>query len=100
MACETEQGQRYDCMGLPVTCDSDEALKWFNKSLAALSSRHESPMPMCTRACELDKSLVLAHCLVVRYLVASGEKNRILLVCTCISFNACRARCGSLISRK
>ncbi len=45
-----------------MTCCSDEARDQYNKSLAALVSRHETPMPMCDRACELDSSLVLVHC--------------------------------------
>ena len=62
----SEGKQRCDCMGLTLTCSSDEALEWYNKSLAAFATVQESPLPLITKACELDSSMVLAHCFLVR----------------------------------
>ena len=54
-----------DCMDLPVTCSCDEALQWYNKSLAALVTFLESPLHLVAKACELDHGMPLAHCLAV-----------------------------------
>ncbi len=54
-----------DCAGLSMTCSSDEALQWYNSSLTAFATLRESPLPLVTKASELDPSMPLAHCLTV-----------------------------------
>ena len=65
--------QRYDCVGLPLTCSCDEALRLYNKALFAYLSQRESPLPYISKACELDNTLVLAHCLLGNYWLYSHK---------------------------
>ena len=66
-------GQLYDCMGLPLTCASEEALELHNKALLAYVSLRESPAPYANKALELDPTLILAHCLLVRMQILSSS---------------------------
>lgn len=52
-----------DFMGLPVTCSSAEALCHYNEGLRMLLRAEEGSVRRLQTACELDASLVLAHCL-------------------------------------
>ena len=62
----TVQGRRCDCMGLPLTCGNDEALGWYNKAIVAYFTLRENPVLPADKACELDDTLLLAHCFLVR----------------------------------
>ena len=58
--------QLCDCMGLPLTCASEEALELHNKALLAYVSLRESLVPYASKALELDPTLILEHCMLVR----------------------------------
>ena len=67
--------QLCDCMGLPLTCASEEALELYHKALLALASVRESPVPYANKALELDPTLILEHCMLVR-VNSSGVHNQ------------------------
>lgn len=54
-----------DCVGLPVTCSSHEALEVLDRMLVAAVSFREFPLPLARRALEIDPDLALAHCMLV-----------------------------------
>ena len=54
-----------DSTGYGLTCDSDEALAWFNKAIFAYTTVRENGVPLFNKCLELDNSIVLAHCVLV-----------------------------------
>ena len=54
-----------DCMGLPVTCASEEALRLYNEMLLVDISLWESALPLVRAVLELEPRFVLAHCVLV-----------------------------------
>ena len=55
-----------DITGYPLTCRSETALQSFNEGALAYISFKENGLPFVKKALELDDSIVLAHCLMVR----------------------------------
>ena len=55
-----------DITGYPLTCRSEAALQSFNEGVLAYISFRENGLPYLNKALELDDSIVLAHCLLVR----------------------------------
>ena len=55
-----------DLTGYPVTCSDEKALKSFNDGALAVITLRENGFPMLQKALELDNSLVVAHCIIVR----------------------------------
>jgi hypothetical protein len=56
---------RIDLTGYGLTCDSDEALNWFNKAVFAYTTVRENGVPFFNKALELNSSTLLAHCVLV-----------------------------------
>ena len=54
-----------DCMGLPVTCSSEEALRLYNEMLLVYISLRESALPLARAVLELEPRFALAHCVLV-----------------------------------
>ena len=71
-----------DLMGLPVTCNSEEALDYYNKALVAYLSLRESPLPYVSKAYELDSTFMMAHCFMVSEI--SQLKCNLLEVTVCL----------------
>lgn len=60
-----QKKRRYDCMGLPLTCSSDLALDMYDKAIYALTTLDTRLLRYANKALELDRSLVLANCMMV-----------------------------------
>ena len=56
---------RRDCMGLPVTCSREDALRSFDQALMAYFTMRERPAGYLEQACR-DPTFALAHCFSVR----------------------------------
>jgi hypothetical protein len=54
-----------DLTGYRLTCGSDKALKSFNDGAFAIITLRDNGFPMIVKAAELDKSIVIAHCIIV-----------------------------------
>ena len=54
-----------DLTGYPVTCGSQEALDFYNKTLKSLVSGVDNFGLYCFKALQLDSNFVLAHCTLV-----------------------------------
>ena len=54
-----------DFMGLHLSCSNEEALRCYNDGLRLLFKSLDGSVSLLERACELDNSLILAHCAVV-----------------------------------
>ena len=54
-----------DCMDLPVTCASEEALRLYNEMLLVYIAVRESALPLVRAVLELEPRFVLAHCVLV-----------------------------------
>ena len=63
-----------DFMELPLSCGNEEALRCYNDGLRLLFKYVGGGVSLLEKACELDNSLILAHCAVVsiRPLVLPG----------------------------
>ena len=64
---DTRGGRPLDLTNLPVTCACNEAVGNFNTGIEAYVSLKENPTPWFEAALEIQKDLVIAHCLLVRY---------------------------------
>lgn len=73
-------GSRRDCMGLPVTCAREDALRSFDQALMAQLTLRERAAVYLEQACR-DSTFALAHCFSVRATASSvhqqlsGHKN-------------------------
>lgn len=65
--------QRRDCMGLPLTCSSEEALRYFNRALVTYVTQRSTPLADVSRACDLDHLLTLGHCFLGVYWLYDGK---------------------------
>ena len=57
---------KQDLTGYPLTCRSEAALQSFNEGVLSYVSFRENGLPYISKALDLDDSIVLAHCLMVR----------------------------------
>ena len=59
-----------DISGYTVTCSSQEAVQLYDKAVEAFVSLREKFLAYLQPAVELDERFVLAHCFLVRFVIA------------------------------